>query len=307
MNVNRRQFLQQGALTAAVATLSSFSLGAQPAPARAPGGSRPFLIDTNVHLFHWPFRHLKYGTTPALVAKLRKHGVQQAWAGTFDALFTKDISGANARLVEECRQHGSDFLLPIGGVNPLWPGWEEDLRRCHEVHKMTAIRLHPCYQGYSLEEPAFAQLLENATARKLLVQIVLELEDPRVHHPSINAPSVNPVPLVDLFKKIAGARVQLLGDAFTWARLPQAKPLLLAKNLSHDFSSLEGVGGVGRLIDGKHWNLRGQIPIERMLFGSHAPYYPVETALLKLFESPFTLPQLQALMETNARRIIAAG
>lgn len=172
---------------------------------------------------------------------------------------------------------------------------------------MSAIRLHPCYQGYTLEEPAFARLLEQATARKMLVQIALELEDPRVHHPIVHAVSVNPVPLVQLLASHPGARVQLLGDGFAWMRLPQAKPLLVAPNVWHDISALEGVGGVGRLIDGKHWNLSGRIPVERMLFGSHAPYFPVESSLLKLFESPLSLPQLEAIMDANARRTISGS
>lgn len=139
----------------------------------------------------------------------------------------------------------------------------------------------------------------------MLVQIALELEDPRVHHPIIHAVSVNPVPLVQLLEKYPNARVQLLGDGFAWMRLPQAKPLLLAPNLWHDISALEGVGGVGRLIEGRHWNLSGQIPVERMLFGSHAPYFPVESSLLKLFESSLTLPQVEAIMTSNARRMTA--
>ena len=309
MNINRRDFLRNTALTAAIASIPSASatLQAQTTSSKGAAGKLPFLIDTNVHLFQWPFRHLKYGTTPTLVAKLRQHGVQQAWAGTFDAMFAKDMSGANVRLVEECRRHGNGFLLPVGGVNPLWPDWEEDLRRCHEVHKMSAIRLHPPYEGYSLEEPSFGQLLEKATARSLLVQICIEMEDPRVHHPIVMSPSVGPVPLLELFKNIPKARVQLLGDGFAWLRLPQAAALMQAKNLFHDVSSLEGVGGVGRLIEGKHWNFKGTVPIERFVFGSHAPYYPVENALLKLFESPLTLPQLEAIMEKNARRLIAAS
>ena len=309
MNIDRRQFLRRTAFVAAAVAMQRNAVSGPAQTSPPPGGSaaRPFLIDTNVHVGNWPFRLLKYGTTPALVAKLRKHGVQQAWAGTFDAMFTKDMSGANVRLVEECRGHGNDFLVPIGGINPLWPDWEEDLRRCHEIHRMPAIRLHPCYQGYSLDEPAFAQLLEKATARKLRVQIVLKMEDPRVHHPMVNSPTPNVVPLVGLFKQLPSARVQLIGDSFEWMRIPQAKPLLEAQNLAHEISVIEAVGGLGRLIEGKHWTLRGKIPIERIVFGSHAPYAPIESALLKLFESPFTAAQLTMMMEKNARRSLGAS
>lgn len=310
MPLDRRTFLQSSvvAMTAAAVTRGVVSKAQTPPLTQSTGvaGGRPALVDTNVHVFEWPFRKLKYAQPGALAAKLQKHGVTQAWAGSFEAIFSKDIAGVNARLVDECQRTAKDFFLPVGSVNPMWPDWGEDLRRCHEVHRMPVIRLHPCYHGYTLEEPSFVELLAQATERKLLVQIVLEMEDPRVHHPAVIAPSITPAPLVALLQKIPSARVQLLGDQFTWLRQPQAKPLLTAKTVAHDFSSLEGVGGVGRLIEGKHWNVVGKIPLERMMFGSHAPYYPVESALLKLFEAPFTAPQLEALMAGNARRLLAA-
>jgi uncharacterized protein len=309
MKLNRRQFLKTSALSAAAVTLPAATTPLVAQTRRAGGdaapGGRPGIIDTNVHLFEWPFRHLKYGRTDALVAKLRKHGVQQAWAGSFEALFSKDIRGVNTRLVEECRRHGAGLLVPAGSVNPMWPDWEEDLRRCQEDFKMGIVRVHPCYHGYSLEDPEFARVLEKATERRLLVQVVLELEDPRVHHPLINAQSARPVGLVPLLQKHPSARVQLIGDSFSWTRIPQAKPLLDAKNVWHEISAIEGVGGVGRLIDGKHWHIGGRLPIERFVFGSHAPYFPFESALLKVFESPFTREQMTAIMEGNARRLVA--
>jgi predicted TIM-barrel fold metal-dependent hydrolase len=307
MQLNRRQFLHRSMLAAAAASATPGSVSGAQGQAGSPAANRPPLIDTNVHVFEWPFRKLKYAQPAALAEKLRRHGVTQAWAASFEALFAKDIAGANARLVEGCARSGKDFFVPVGSVNPLWPGWAEDLRRIHEVHRLGIIRLHPCYHGYALSEPGFAELLVRATERKLLVQIVLEMEDPRVHHPAVRSPSANPAPLVSLLPKIPGARIQLLGDQFTWMRMPAAKPLLTMANVAHDFSALEGVGGVGRLLQGKHWHLAGKIPLERMVFGSHAPYFPVESALLKLFEAPFSAAEMQALMAGNARRLLATA
>ena len=45
-------------------------------------------------------------------------------------------------------------------------------------------------------------------------------------------------------------------------------------------------------------------PIDRIVFGSHAPYFPVETALLKLIESPLDAQQLRAITQGNARRLL---
>ena len=311
MILNRRDFLKHSVTSAAAwVAPAAITAMAQPSGKKAKSGKtggRLPLIDTNVHLFEWPFRDLRYAKTSALVQKLRKHGVTEAWAGSFQALFSKDIQAVNTRLVAECRQHGDGFLVPIGSVNPKWPDWEEDLRVCHEEHRMRAIRLHPCYQRFTLADPAFASLLAKATERKLLVQIVLEMEDPRVHHPALQAPSVTPAGLAPLLAKLPNARVQLLGDALGWTRSEETRPLLTAKNVVHDISSIEGVGMVGRLITGKAEGATGKFSVERFAFGSHAPYYPVESALLKLFEFPLSEEQLQAIMWGNSRRILGAA
>src|SRR5207237_2062570 len=94
------------------------------------------LIDTNVYLSRWPFRRLRGDETPELVAMLRSRGITQAWAGSFDALLHKDIAGVNARLAEDCARRGEGLLLPFGAVHLSLPDWEEDLSRCHEVHRM---------------------------------------------------------------------------------------------------------------------------------------------------------------------------
>ena len=93
--------------------------------------------------------------TRSLVAKLRHHRITKAWAGNFEALFSKSINEVNARLAEECRVNGEGILIPFGTVNPAWPDWEEDLRRCHEVHRMPGIRLYPAYQTFDLNHNEF--------------------------------------------------------------------------------------------------------------------------------------------------------
>src|SRR5262245_32684505 len=102
---NRRQFLQRSLLTAGTLSVAGQRLSSAEPGATTASSTPPGIIDTNINLFDWPFRALKYRNTNALVAKLRKHRVVEAWAGSFEALLAKDMHGVNTRLAAECREH----------------------------------------------------------------------------------------------------------------------------------------------------------------------------------------------------------
>jgi len=235
---------------------------------------------------------------------LRKHRITKAWAGSFDAVLHKQLDPINRLLTEECRTRGDGMLIPIGSVNPAAPDWEEDLRRCHEQHRMPGVRLYPAYHGYTLDHPQFTRLLADAAKRGLLIQIVLRMEDERVHHQAISIGAVNVSPLVDVLKKVPQAKVQLINSAGPLLG-NNVSSLIRETQITFDIAATEGNGGVGRLIEGKNPSYRGAIPVERLIFGSHAPFFPCETAVFKLFESPLNLDQLSKLMSANARRLIS--
>jgi hypothetical protein len=262
----------------------------------APGtAGRGTLIDTNVSLSRWPCRRLPLDETPALVARLRSQGVKQAWAGSFDGLLHKDIAAVNTRLAEDCRKNGRGLLVPFGSVNPRLPDWEDDLRRCREEHKMPGIRLHPNYHGYKLDDPAFARLLDLACERGLTVQLVVTMEDERTQHPLMRAPHVDVTPLVALLASRPSLRIVLLN----WSRGVSSALLikLLAAGQAYcDIATLEGVGGVA--------NLLKQVPADRVVFGSHAPFFYLESAVLKLKESDLSEAQATSIKAGNARQLL---
>jgi uncharacterized protein len=253
------------------------------------------IIDTNVNLSRWPFRRLPGDETPELVSRLRKKNVVQAWAGSFDGLLHKDIGAVNARLAAECRTHGKNFLLPFGSINPKLPGWQEDLRRCWEEHKMPGIRLHPNYHGYALDDPSFAELLRLAATRGLIVQIALSMEDIRTQHPLMRMPPVDVSALPQRIEREPEARLMLLN----WTpslRGPLLDPLVKLRTVCFDISMVEGIEGVARLVE--------RVSPERVLFGSHSPFFYFDAALLKMKESGLPQDRQQAVFEGNARRML---
>lgn len=254
------------------------------------------IIDTNVDLFRWPFRRVHGDETHELVSTLRQHHVGQAWAGSFEGIFHRDLAGANARLAEECHKHGSGLLLPFGSINPNLPDWEDDLRRCHEDHKMRGIRLHPNYHGYKLSDLNFTKLLKAAAERDLIVQIAVIIEDKRTQPPLMQVPAVDLAPLPDLVKEIPKLRLVLLNcfQPILWEVLIK---LAATEKVSFEISTLEGVGGIA--------NLLYRLPLNRVLFGSHASLFYFESAILKLKESALSDVQTKSILEENARRLLS--
>lgn len=254
------------------------------------------LVDVNVYLSRWPFRRLPDDEPTALADKLRSQGVVQAWAGSLDALLHRDLGAVNRRLAAECRAAGEGFLLPFGAVNPRLPDWEEDLRRCHEEYGMPGIRLHPNYHGYKLDDPLVPKLLAAAAERKLIVQLAVTMEDERTQHPLVQVPHVDLAPLAGIVTRVPGLRLVLL-NAFRSLRPEVRDQLIAAGEVYFEIATLEAIGGVEKLA--------GQIDGGRILFGSYAPVFYFEAALLKLQESELGQMQLKSIRETSAKRLLA--
>lgn len=255
-------------------------------------------IDVNVSLSRWPCRRLPLDETPRLVERLVNNGVTQAWAGSFDAILHNDIAAVNQRLARECAAAGNDLLLPIGAVNLKLPNWEDDLKRCREMHGMQGIRLLPSYHGFELADAEVAKLMGMLTELRMIVQIAVRLEDPRTHHRLLSVKDVDLGALTGLTTDYPAVPILLL-NAFPAANSEQASRLATSGRVYFDISTLEGLAGLERQLT--------LLPPERILFGSHAPFFAFEAALLKLQESSLPAPMLSQIRASNAAQLLKSS
>jgi predicted TIM-barrel fold metal-dependent hydrolase len=250
------------------------------------------IVDTNVSLFHWPFRRLPLDETQKLVDKLRWLGVTEAWAGSFEGLLQRDIAAVNQRLVDVCDQH--DELVAIGSINLELPGWQDDLRRCVDQHDMPGIRLHPNYHGYTLSDRRFERLLELASSSGRLIQIAAAMEDTRTQHAKIQVADVDLAPLASLVRGHDRAKVQILNSR---PRGELLEKLAEVSGLYFDVARVEGTDGIRRLVR--------SVPAGRVLFGSHAPFLIPEAAMIRTHESDLAETELRSLLSGAARAVIS--
>lgn len=244
------------------------------------------LIDCNVHLGSHPLRVL-----PEISESfLAKREISEAWAGSHEALLHRDMAAVNDRLVKRCAV--SPRLRAVGSVNPRLPAWKDDLKRCVELYGMKVIRLYPNHHDYTLTDAAFLKLLESATKQNLLLQLVAQMEDQRTQSPLMKLIPVDLKPLRALMKTLPEARVMVLNANAAMI----TTELLGCTNLWLDIAMIEGVGGVENTLKG--W------PVDKLCFGSHAPFFYWESASLKMQESVLTDEQTLAIRHQNARALL---
>jgi uncharacterized protein len=251
------------------------------------------IIDVNANISRWPLRRTPCDELPAMLASMKRNGVERAWVANLDGVLHRDVGGVNLRLAQECRPHAE--LLPFGTVNPMLPDWQEDLRRCHEEYHMPGIRLHPSYHGYKLSDPVFGELLNLAQRRGLIVELAVRMDDPRTQHPLLLVADVDLAPLAGVLAGRKGLRLVLLNAAVV-ARGPVLKKITGAGNVCVEIATKEGLGGVADLIK--------TAGVERVLFGSHLPLFPLESATLKMREADLTAAEREAVQSGNARRLL---
>lgn len=277
-----RRDLFQSALAGATAMVhSELAAGKEPEPARLR------VVDTNVNLFHWPFRRLPLDRTEVLVEKLRSLRIDHAWAGSFEGLLHRDITAVNRRVFDQCRQHPE--LTPIGSINPMLPDWQSDLKVCFQQFKMPAVRLHPNYHGYTLADPVFADVLRRVASAGRLVQLCVAMEDARTQHPLVRVPDVDLSPLADVMTAIPRARVQLLNYRPNSSLL---NSLALIPGLYFDTARVEGTDGVAALLR--------SVKAERVMLGTHAPFLIPEASLIRVAEANLNDDDSRALLGGTA-------
>jgi predicted TIM-barrel fold metal-dependent hydrolase len=250
------------------------------------------IIDVNVWLGAWPFQYFHDSSARALERRLESEGIVEALVGSPEAAFNPDCSAVNLRLAR--RLAGSSRLHPVPALNPTMGDWRDILERARGEGR-AAIRLFPTYHVYDLaSKEALTAIEQIARSGKLALFLQMRMEDERTQHPLCRVPGLPTETIADVARRFPELPVVALCPCYHEA-------VELAKataNVHMDLSHVETLRTLASLL--------GEVPAERILFGSHAPFLTPRAAVMKL-EAPYVpRPARRAIGATNARAILGA-
>ncbi len=228
------------------------------------------VVDTSVFVGTWPFRCLPHRTVPALKAYLTARGVLQAWVAPVEAILYPDPMQANEPLLAEVA--GDPFWVPVAVLDPTLPTWREDALACLG-RGARAFKLTPNYHGYRLTDPVATEVAALAAETGALLCVQLRVMDERAHHPLMKVPGVPAADVVALAASYPQVRFLACGAYF--AELRALRP---AANVWAELSFVETGNTLRAAVT--------ELGAERVVFGSHSPFFYFEAVAAKLVADP---------------------
>lgn len=253
------------------------------------------ILDINAFIGEWPFGEIPHRTANGLLTLMDRHGIDQVAVSSMHAIFYKLCDVANRRLWDEIQGH-RDRLIPVGTINPAFPGWERDLKQCAGDFSARAIKLFPTYHGYNVAGSECSDAIDAAAELGLATILSVSFEDARVHH---WATQVEPMKMQDLAKLVSeklGKRIILSSIHTTEVRsvLSAAPDSDFCVEISHMEGPIMCVQDLVKDIGAK-----------RVLLGTQMPFMNPAGAMSAAKEPGFEEEDRQWVAAGNARRLLS--
>ena len=251
------------------------------------------MIDINTFIGHWPFRRLPATTPDELWELLQVYGIERALVSPIKGIFYEEPQIANEMLASQVDSRPE--LLQVAVLNPTLANWERSLRQCCEKYHIVAVKLHPNYHTYRLEDSPARDLLSVVGDVGLPVIIQLRVNDTRSHHPLMQVPDVPVADIIAAAEKTQQVNIVMGGIKWGEAQGNVAKITALP-NLWLDISQMETMDGLRRMIDA--------CGVERLLFGTHAPFFYIRSAIIKLDEAQLSAEERECIAKRNIETML---
>jgi predicted TIM-barrel fold metal-dependent hydrolase len=251
------------------------------------------IFDLNVYLGRWPFRRLRHAGAEGVRELMARTGTSQALAVPLQAVFYKDCLDGVYEMVEDIGPDDPD-LLPLGMVNPNFPGWERDLRHMVERLGCVGCGVVPTYHGYRVYDACAQALFRTLGEMGLPALLFVRLWDERSHHWHMQVPPLTVDDLSYLLKTYPDVRVALCNANLPveGAALAPILPDRAQTLLATAYKSLKLAEMVER------------IGAEHIAYGSGMPFYYPESALLQVLDAAIDERARALILAQNARAFL---
>lgn len=249
------------------------------------------VIDMAAWTGNWPFLKLRCAELAALRDKLRSLRVERAFVAPIEAVFEQDPTRANKALLEATR--GDDFFSPVPVVDLSYANWAEVVELAASDGRVRMIKLLPSYHMYEISERVLEPLVRMTQRHRLVIGLQMRMEDKRGMYPLLR---VDDPDIVRVVKTVSYFPEQpfVLGYPYI-GELVQV--LNSVKNVYVELAGLEHVDVT--------LQLKKLYSLDRILFGSHAPFFIPEAVLSKLNYTEATQADAEQVAYRNAQTLLA--
>ena len=253
------------------------------------------VIDVNAYAGNWPFRPLSVSTPEELRALLSAEGIGKALVSPIEGIFYDEPQQANEKLCESLRDF-PDFM-PVAVLNPKLSNWQRNLDACCEKYRVRAVKLYPNYHHYDLTGDEASPLLKAAGEMGLPIIIQMRVQDARAQSLLGAAPDVSIVDAINAARAHPDTRF-VIGSIRHGEAHGKADEIMSLPNVWIEISNAEYTDGLRLLIR--------RYGTKQLLFGTHAPFFVVRSAILKLKEAELSEEEHAAITQDNAGMVFGA-
>lgn len=248
------------------------------------------VIDMAAWTGNWPFLKLRYTELPALKEKLQSLNVQQAFVAPIEAILEQDPIRANKTLLEATQ--GDDFYSPVLIVDLSYANWPEVVDLAVQDGRVRMVKLLPSYHMYDISEHTLEPLVKLTQQHKLLISLQMRVEDKRGMYPLLNVNDPDIVRVVKVLSYFPEQLFVLSNPVIS----ELAQVLNSVDNVYVELASLENMDVT--------LHLKGLYTLDRIVFGSHAPFFIPESVLSKLKYTDATQDDVEQIASRNAERLL---
>jgi hypothetical protein len=244
------------------------------------------MIDVNTCAGNWVFRPLSESSPESLYKRLKAEGIDKAFVSPIEGIFYDEPQLANEKLFGELKN--LPFFLPVAVLNPKLANWEKSLNSCCN-YNIRAIKLYPNYHRYNLDDNDAIRLITSAGERDITIIVQLRVQDTRAQNPLC---IVSDVDIANVIKAAGMMKTRFVIGGIKWNEAQNMTKQTNLPNVWMEISNIEYVDVLRRLI-----NLYGT---NQILFGTHAPFFVIRSAILKLKEACLTEHEHNSITNLNA-------